>query len=64
MKKLCIAGLPVCIDSADKAWFAERFAAYERQDDRPPVMEMTTAYAEQLPAFADAVAAMTSTIFL
>ncbi|MBQ8682934.1 MAG: hypothetical protein IJ518_00275 [Clostridia bacterium] len=38
---LCIAGLPVRIESADKAWFAGRFADYIREDDRPPVMEMT-----------------------
>lgn len=38
---LCIAGLPVCIESADKAWFARRFADYVRQDDRPPAMELS-----------------------
>ncbi len=47
--KLSIAGLPVCIHSADAAWFAERYAAYERQDARPPMMEMTTQVLDTVP---------------
>lgn len=40
--KLSIAGLPVCIESADTAFFNERFADYRRDDDRAPVMRMRT----------------------
>lgn len=48
MKKLRIAGLPVCIESADKVWFDERYAAYERQDDAPALLTMTTSYVSEL----------------
>lgn len=49
MMKLCIAGLPVCIDSADKAFFSRRYADYVRTDDRPPVMTMRCRRVPELP---------------
>lgn len=39
---LCIAGYPVSIESADAAFFEQRFADYRRDDCRPPVMRMRT----------------------
>lgn len=42
MMDLSIAGLPVCIESADTAFFEKRFADYRRDDDRPPMMRMRT----------------------
>lgn len=39
---LSIAGLPVCIESADTAFFNKRFADYRREDDRSPMMRMRT----------------------
>lgn len=49
MTELRIAGLPVSIRSGDAAWFAGRYAAYERQDKDEPLMRMTTALVETLP---------------
>ena len=39
---LCVAGLPIRVESADKAFFAKRFADYVRDDAREPVMVMRT----------------------
>ncbi len=47
--KLCVAGLPICVDSADKAYFAARFADYERRDDRAPLMTMRTRLVDKIP---------------
>lgn len=49
MTDLCIAGIPVRIESADKEWFAGRFADYRREDDRPAQMTMTTVVREEIP---------------
>lgn len=46
---LCVAGLPIAVESADKAFFARRFAEYVRQDDRPPVMTMRTRLLDVVP---------------
>ncbi len=48
MTKLMVAGLPICVDSGDKAFFARRFADYLRQDDREPVMTMRTLLTERV----------------
>ncbi len=42
MTDLCIAGLPIQVESADHEFFDRRFAAYRRNDDRPAVMTMRT----------------------
>ncbi len=45
---LCVAGLPISVESADEAYFHERFAAYVRTDDRAPVMTMRTRLVEDV----------------
>ncbi len=39
---LSIAGYPVSIESADSAFFEKRFAEYRREDNRAPIMRMST----------------------
>lgn len=39
---ICVAGLPMRIDSAQKEWFDPLYLPYERQDDRPSVMDIRT----------------------
>ncbi len=46
---LCIAGLPICVESADEAYFAQRFADYVRHDDREPMMVMRTRRMKHIP---------------
>ncbi len=46
---LCVAGLPICVESADEAFFARRFAEYRRHDGREPVMVMRTRCLETVP---------------
>lgn len=45
---LCVAGLPIRVESADKDYFARRFAAYARDDGREPVMTMRVAREERI----------------
>lgn len=40
MLKLCVAGVPMCIESAHPEWAKERYAAYVREDDRPSLMNV------------------------
>ena len=40
MMKLCVAGVPMCIESAHPEWAQERYAAYVREDDRPSLMNI------------------------
>lgn len=40
MMKLCVAGVPLCIESAHPEWAKERYAAYVREDDRPSLMNI------------------------
>ncbi|MBQ5840513.1 MAG: hypothetical protein IIW40_01005, partial [Clostridia bacterium] len=49
MMDLCVAGLPIRVESADKEFFNRRYAAYQREDDRAPVMEMTTQILDVIP---------------
>lgn len=49
MTDLCIAGLPIRVESADKAYFQTRYADYIRRDNQPPVMEMRTRILDELP---------------
>ena len=49
MMDLCVAGLPIRVESADKEFFGRRYADYKREDDREPVMEMTTQVLEVIP---------------
>ena len=46
---LCVAGLPIRVDSADEAFFARRFAEYRRDDDREPVMVMRARRMDAVP---------------
>ena len=45
---LCVAGLPICVESADKEFFHKRYEAYRREDDREPVMRMRTQVMDSL----------------
>ncbi len=49
MIELSIAGLPVHIESADTAFFEERFAAYKADTGRPPIMRMRTTLVDPVP---------------
>jgi len=49
MTDLRIAGIPVRIDSADKEWFAGRFADYRREDACPSQMDMRTVVLDEVP---------------
>lgn len=40
MMKLCVAGVPIRIESAHPEWAARRYAAYLREDDRPSQMDI------------------------
>lgn len=40
MMNLCIAGVPMRIQSAHPEWAKERYAAYVREDDRPSLMDI------------------------
>ncbi len=40
MLKLCVAGVPIQIESAHPEWAAQRYAAYLREDDRPSLMDI------------------------
>ncbi len=49
MTDLCIAGLPIRVESGDQAFFDKRYAEYVRRDDRAPVMEMCTRLLDPVP---------------
>ena len=40
MLKLCVAGVPMCIESAHPEWAAKRYADYIREDDRESLMDL------------------------
>lgn len=46
---LRVAGLPICVESADVAFFNRRFAEYVRTDGDTPVMTMCTRVQEHIP---------------
>lgn len=46
---LCVAGLPIRVESADTEFFARRFAEYRRDDGREPVLTMRTRRLEHIP---------------
>ena len=46
---LCVAGLPVCVESADDEFFTRRFAEYRRSDGLAPVMTMRTRRLDDIP---------------
>lgn len=39
---MCVAGMPMRIDSAQKEWFDPLYLPYKRQDDRPSMMDIRT----------------------
>lgn len=49
MMKLCVAGVPMRIDSAHPDWAAKRYAAYLRDDDRPSQMDMIIRVDDEIP---------------
>ena len=49
MTKLCIAGLPILVESGDKDYFAGRYAEYVCADDRQPQMTMCTVLLDPVP---------------
>lgn len=49
MTKLCIAGLPMQVESGDKDYFAQRYAAYICEDDRPAQFTMRTKLLDSVP---------------
>ncbi len=46
---LCVAGLPICVESADAEFFSRRFAEYRRDDGCTPVLSMRTRRLEHIP---------------
>lgn len=47
--KLCVAGIPIRIESAHPEWAAQRYAAYMREDDRPSQMDIRFIIDDELP---------------
>lgn len=48
MMKLCVAGVPMCIESAHPEWALERYAAYVREDDRPSLMNIRVVLKDEI----------------
>ncbi len=46
---LCIAGLPISVESADRAFFDRRYAPYRRDDSRESVLQITTRVVDPIP---------------
>ncbi len=46
---LYVAGLPICVESADEEFFAQRFAEYQRHDGFAPVQTIRTRCIEHIP---------------
>lgn len=46
---LCVAGLPIRVESADTAFFEQRFAEYRRDDGREPLLTMRTRRLDHIP---------------
>lgn len=44
-----MAGLPICVESADTAFFEQRFAEYRRNDQATPVMTLRTRIRDFVP---------------
>jgi hypothetical protein len=49
MMKLCVAGVPIRIESAHPEWAAKRYAEYVREDDRPSQMDITIRVMDEIP---------------
>ena len=49
MTKLCVAGLPMQVESGDKDYFAGRYADYVCTDERPPQFTMRTTLLDPVP---------------
>ncbi len=47
--KLCVAGIPIRVESAHPEWAAQRFAAYIREDDRPSEMDLRFFLVDEIP---------------
>ena len=45
---ICVAGMPMCIDSAQTEWFDPLYLPYLRQDDRPSLMNIRTVMPEEI----------------
>ena len=46
---ICVAGMPMRIDSAQQEWFDSLYQPYERQDDRASMMNIRTRMLDEIP---------------
>lgn len=46
---ICVAGMPMCVESAQKEWFDPLYLPYKRQDDRESVMNIRTKILDDIP---------------
>ena len=46
---ICVAGMPMRVESAQKEWFDPLYLPYERQDDRACVMDIRTVMLDEIP---------------
>lgn len=46
---ICVAGMPMCIDSAQKEWFDPLYLPYLREDGRESVMDIRTVMLDEIP---------------
>lgn len=45
---MCVAGLPIRVDSAQREYFDPLYLPYERRDDRPSVMDIRTVMLDEI----------------
>ena len=46
---MCVAGMPMCVESAQKEWFDPLYLPYKRQDDRESLMNIRTVMLDEIP---------------
>ena len=46
---ICVAGMPMQIESAQKEWFDTLYRPYERQDERASMMNIRTRMLDEIP---------------
>lgn len=45
---ICVAGMPMCVDSAQTEWFDSLYQPYERQDNRDSMMNIRTRMLDEI----------------
>ena len=45
---MCVAGMPMCVDSAQKEWFDPLYQPYQRQDGRESLMNIRTVMLDEI----------------